>query len=160
MPLTPRLLLPTPMLPLPTYALSSQVAKEPSPPFSPCPTTYRLDPFPWPWPRVCTCHFLLALPNANCLTMRLSICYWSSDLLPPLLTCLCRPPPAKRRAIHLPNTDSQLPPWLLCSIRPRFPCSYSFGFWSILCLRYGWAWEVRWISMSSHIQMINCKRQK
>ena len=95
------------------------------------PNTCRLDPFPWSLPRVCTCHFLLALPNANCLMMRLSICYWSSDLLPPLFTCLCRPPPAKRRAIHLPNTDSQLPPWMFCSIRPRFPCSYSSGLSSV-----------------------------
>lgn len=33
----------------------------------------RLDPFLWPLPRVCTCHFLLALLCANCLMMRLSI---------------------------------------------------------------------------------------
>ena len=109
-----QLLLPTPMLLLPTYAVSSKAAKKT------ISALCRLDPFLWPLPRVCTCHFLLALLCANCLMMRLSIYYWSLDLLLPLFTCLHRLPPAKRRAIHLPNPDSQLPPWMFCSIRLRF----------------------------------------
>lgn len=119
----------------------------------------RLDRFLWPLLRVCTCHFLLALLCANCLMMRFSIYYWSLDLLPPLFTCLYRLPPAKRRAIHLPNTDSQLPPWMFCSIRLRFPCSYSSGLSSVWEAagpgklgKYPWACISRW-------QIVNSRRR-
>ena len=136
MSLNPKLLLPTPTLPLPTYVSSSQTAKEPSPLLS-MTNTHRLDLFPWCLPKVCTCHFLLALLNASCLTMWLSICYWSLELLLPLFTCLCTLPPAIRRANHLPNADIQLPPGMFCSIRSRFLCSYSSALSSDIELSLG-----------------------
>ena len=157
-----QLLLPTPMLLLSTYVVSSKAAKKK------ISALCRLDPLPWPLPRVCTCHFLLALLCANCLMMWLSIYYWSLDLLLPLFTCLHRLPPAKRRAIHLPKTDSQLPPWMFCSIRPRFPCSFSSGLSSVWDTagpgklgKCPWACISRWQIVNSRRRWwflkINCK---
>lgn len=136
--LSPKLLLPTPTHIAITYLcfVLANCQRTISTPLS-VTNTHRLDLFPWHLPKVCTCHFLLALLNASCLTMWLSICYWSLELLLPLLTCLCRLPPTIRRAIHLPNADSQLPPWMFCSIRPRFLCSHSPGLSSHIELSRG-----------------------
>ena len=46
-----------------------------------------------------------------------------------------------------------------CSV-PLGSDSMLLFFRFILCLRHSWAWEVRQISMSLHIQMTNCKQQK
>lgn len=147
-----QLLLPTSMLLLPTYAVSSKAAKK----NHLCPL--QVGPLPMAFAK----GLYLPLPVGSSLCQVFddaTLHYWSLDLLQPLFTCLHRLPPAKRRAIHLPNTDSQLPPWMFCSIRLRFPCFYSSGLSSVWDTagpgklgKYPWACISRW-------QIVNSRRR-